>query len=448
MATPPPVPPQPAPVPPSDPDERRTFLGLLSLPERRVILDALRTETVGGILLLLAAVVALVWANVWPHSYETVSAYTVGPSEPLHLDLSLEAWATDGLLTIFFFVAGIELKREFVAGDLRKPSAAALPVVAAVSGVALPAIVYTVVNSVAHGELDGWAIPTATDIAFALGVLAVVGSHLPSALRAFLLTLAVVDDLIAILIIAIFYTTAITYWALLAALGGLVLFWFLNRLRVHGWYLYLPLAFAIWALMHESGVHATVAGVAMGLMLRCHTEPGEEHSPGEHIEHLVRPVSAGFAVPLFALFAAGVSLSGKSLSDVFTHAVPLGAMLGLLLGKSVGVFGGTWLAARFTRAELNPQLTWRDVFAVATLAGIGFTVSLLISELAFPSDPALQRQAKAAVLVGSVVCAAIATVLLKLRNRHYRALYEEENLDSDNDGIPDVYQRRTDAPSG
>jgi NhaA family Na+:H+ antiporter len=434
-------------TPPSPPNERRTFLGLLSLPERRVVLDALRTETVGGVLLLISAVIALVWANVWPHAYETVSEYTIGPGSPLHLNLPLEAWATDGLLTIFFFVAGIELKREFVAGDLRTPSAALLPVVAALSGVALPAIIFAVVNSGAGGHPGGWAIPTATDIAFALGVLAVVGSHLPSALRAFLLTLAVVDDLIAILIIAVFYTTGITYWALAAALAGLVLFWALNRREVHGWYLYLPLAFVIWALMHESGVHATVAGVAMGLMLRCHTRGDEEHSPGEHIEHQVRPVSAGIAVPLFALFAAGVNLSGKSLTEVFTQAAPLGVMLGLLVGKTVGVFGGTWLAARFTRAELNPQLVWRDVFAVSVLAGIGFTVSLLISELAYPSDPDLQRQAKAAVLVGSVVCAAIATVLLKLRNRHYRTLYEEENQDSDGDGIPDVYARRTDAPS-
>jgi len=423
------------------PTARRQFLGLLPLPERRFITDALRTETVGGILLLIAAVVALVWANVWPDSYESVGEYTIGPSSPLHLDLSVEAWAEDGLLTIFFFVAGIELKREFVAGELRSPAAAALPVVAAVCGVALPAILYAVVNSGSGGDLNGWAIPTATDIAFALGVLAVVGSHLPSALRAFLLTLAVVDDLIAILIIAVFYSSGIKFWALGLSLAGLVLFWFLHRRGVHGWYLYVPLAVVIWALMHESGVHATVAGVAMGLLLRCHTEGDEEHSPGEHIEHLVRPISAGFAVPVFALFAAGVSVSGKSLGEVFTQVVPLGVVIGLLVGKTVGIFGGTWLAARFTRAELNPQLKWADLFAVSTLAGIGFTVSLLISELAFPDDATLAAKAKAAVLVGSVLCALVATVLLKLRNRHYRELCEDEDRDSDGDGIPDVYQQ-------
>ncbi|GAA0676468.1 Na+/H+ antiporter NhaA [Kitasatospora atroaurantiaca] len=424
------------------PTERRQFLGRLSLPERTFITDALRTETVGGILLLVATVVALVWANAWPHAYETVLDWTIGPSSPLHLDLSLEAWAKDGALTIFFFVAGIELKREFVAGELRTPSAALLPVVAAVSGVALPAIVYAVANSGAGGHPGGWAIPTATDIAFALGVLAVVGSHLPSALRAFLLTLAVVDDLIAILIIAVFYSSGIKFWALGLSLAGLVLFWYLHRRGVHGWYLYVPLAFVIWALMHESGVHATVAGVAMGLLLRCHTVGDEKQSPGEHIEHLVRPLSAGLAVPVFALFAAGVTISGPALADVFTQATPLGIILGLLIGKTVGIFGGTWLAARFTRAELNPQLKWADVFAVSTLAGIGFTVSLLISELAFPEDAALADTAKTAVLVGSVLCALVATVLLKLRNLHYRQLCEEEDRDSDGDGIPDVYQQQ------
>ncbi|MFI9269639.1 Na+/H+ antiporter NhaA [Kitasatospora sp. NPDC052896] len=431
--------------PPTAPSSRpRQFLGRLSLPERNYLADALRTETVGGILLLLAAAAALIWANVWPHAYESVLEDTVGPSGPLHLNLTLDAWAKDGLLTIFFFAAGIELKREFIAGELRTPSAALLPVVAAVCGVALPAIVFALANSGPGGHPGGWAIPTATDIAFALGVLAVVGSHLPSALRAFLLTLAVVDDLIAILIIAVFYSSGIKFWALGLSLAGLVLFWFLHRRGVHGWYLFVPLALVIWALMHESGVHPTVSGVAMGLLLRCHREGDEKQSPGERIEHLVRPLSAGVAVPLFALFSAGVTLSPAAIREVFTQAMPLGIVLGLLVGKSIGVFGGARLAARFTRAELNPQLTWADLFAVATLAGIGFTVSLLISELAFEGDHALADRAKAAVLLGSVLCALVATVLLKLRNRHYRQLCEEEDRDSDGDGIPDVYQQDDD----
>jgi NhaA family Na+:H+ antiporter len=404
---------------------RRQFLGRIPLPERAYLADALRAETVGGVLLLVATLVALVWANAWPAAYQSVLDRTVGPSA-LHLDLSLATWAKDGLLAVFFFVAGIELKRELVAGELRDPRAAALPVVAAVCGVALPAVVYTLVNLAPGGEPSGWAVPTATDIAFALGVLAVVGSHLPSALRAFLLTLAVVDDLIAILIIAIFYSHGIKLWALGLAVLGLALFYLLHRRRVHGWYLYVPLALVIWALMHESGIHATVAGVAMGLMLRCTKDPGEAYSPGEHIEHLVRPFSAGFCVPVFALFAAGVSISPSALGQVFTEASPLGVVLGLLIGKTVGIFGGTWSAARFTRAELNPELEWADLFAVSVLAGIGFTVSLLIAELAFADDYALAERDKAAVLVGSVICAVAASVLLRLRNRSYRRIDEEE----------------------
>jgi NhaA family Na+:H+ antiporter len=415
------------------------LLDRLPLPERNFVADALRTETVGGILLLLAAVLALIWANTLHHSYETVSDFHFGPSA-LGLDLSVEHWAADGLLAVFFFVAGIELKRELVAGELRTPAAAALPVVAALCGMAVPAVVYTVVSSTGGGSLKGWAVPTATDIAFALAVLAVIGTALPAALRAFLLTLAVVDDLFAILIIAIFFSSSIHYAPLLGSLAGLVLFWLLLRAGVHGWYVYVPLAVVIWALMSNSGVHATISGVAMGLMLRCTTREGEEHSPGEHIEHLVRPLSAGVAVPLFALFSAGVTVSGGSLRDVFNRPETLGVVLGLVVGKTLGVLGGTWLAARFTRAELNTDLTWPDVLAVSALAGIGFTVSLLISELAFPGDPRLVDESKAAVLVGSLTAAVVAGILLKLRNNKYRALTDYEERDEDGDGIPDVYE--------
>ncbi|MFC9391306.1 Na+/H+ antiporter NhaA [Streptomyces venezuelae] len=425
-------------APPAPTD--RKFLGRLSLPERRYLTDALRTETVGGVLLLAAAVAALIWANTpLGDSYESVSDFHIGPAA-LGLDLSIQHWAADGLLAVFFFVAGIELKRELVAGELRDPKAAALPVIAAICGMAVPALVYTLVNVLGDGSTDGWAVPTATDIAFALAVLAVIGTSLPSALRAFLLTLAVVDDLFAILIIAIFFTSDLNFAALGGAVAGLVLFWLLLRKGVRGWYVYVPLALVIWALMYNSGVHATIAGVAMGLMLRCTTREGERHSPGEHIEHLVRPLSAGLAVPLFALFSAGVSVSGGALRDVFTQPVTLGVVLGLVVGKALGIFGGTWLAARFTKAELNPDLAWPDVFAVASLAGIGFTVSLLIGELAFAGDEALTDEVKASVLMGSLIAAVLASVLLKLRVRKYQALVSDEERDDDQDGIPDIYE--------
>ncbi|MFF4398081.1 Na+/H+ antiporter NhaA [Streptomyces sp. NPDC001480] len=420
----------------------RKVLGRLSLPERTYVADALRTETVGGVLLLFAAIAALVWANVpaLHHSYESVSHYRLGPAA-LGLNLSVAHWAADGLLAVFFFVAGIELKRELAVGDLRDPKAAALPVVAALCGMAVPALVYTLTNITGGGSLAGWAVPTATDIAFALAVLAVIGTSLPSALRAFLLTLAVVDDLFAILIIAVFFTGHIDFAALAGAVAGLVVFWLLLRGGVRGWYVYVPLALVIWALMYNSGVHATIAGVAMGLMLRCTTREGERHSPAERIEHLVRPLSAGLAVPLFALFSAGVAVSGGALADVFTKPQTLGVVLGLVVGKTIGVFGGTWLTARFTRASLSDDLAWADVLAVATLAGIGFTVSLLIGELAFAGDAVLTDEAKAAVLTGSLIAAICATALLKVRNAKYRRLYEEEERDEDLDGIPDIYEQ-------
>lgn len=268
----------PTPAPPTPTPPRHTLLGRLTLPERNYVAEALRTETVGGLILLAAAVTALIWANTFEGSYADVSGFHFGPAS-LGLDLSVTHWAADGLLAVFFFVVGAELKREMVAGQLRDPRAAALPIVAALCGMAVPALVYTLTNVVGGGSLGGWAVPTATDIAFALAVLAVIGTSLPSALRAFLLTLAVVDDLFAILIIAVFFTDDLDFLALGGAAVGLALFHLLLRFGVRGWYVYVPLALVIWGLMYNSGVHATIAGVAMGLMLRCTRREGETRSP-------------------------------------------------------------------------------------------------------------------------------------------------------------------------
>ncbi len=433
---------------PSSRDEQPTFLSVLSWPERTAVAKALRTETVGGLALLAAAVVALVWANSpWSAGYAAARDLHFG-IPALGLDLSVGHWTSDGLLTLFFLVAGIELKRELVVGQLRSPAAAALPVVAAVCGMAVPAALYLATVAAGGGSSKGWAVPMATDIAFALAVLAVLNTHLPSALRAFLLTLAVVDDLGAILVIALFFTSDLNPPALIGAAAGLVVFYLLQRFRVRGWWWYLPLGVAIWALTYNGGIHATVAGVAMGLILRTTRDketPGrkaERASPGERTEHLLRPLSAGVAVPLFALFAAGVSVSVSGLGEIFTRPEPLGVVLGLVIGKIAGIFTGTYLTARFTRARLNPDLAWADVLALSTLAGIGFTVSLLIGELAFP-DPADAAHIKTAVLAGSLMAAALAAVLLKRRDRIYRHLWEAENVDENADDIPDIYQRGT-----
>ncbi|GAA4678874.1 Na+/H+ antiporter NhaA [Streptomyces chumphonensis] len=411
------------------------------LKERRLLADALRTETVGGLMLLGAAIVALVLANT-PLSdlYERVSDAHFGIAA-LDLDLSVAHWASDGLLTIFFFVAGIELKRELVVGELRNPAAAALPVVAAVCGMVVPALFYVAANAGTGGDMNGWAVPMATDIAFALGVLAVIGTNLPSGIRAFLLTLAIVDDLGAIMVIALFYTSKLNLWALAGAIVGLVVFWALHqKLNVRGWYVYVPLALVIWGLMHGSGIHATIAGVAMGMLLRVKTRPGEKESPAEHIEHQVRPISAGFAVPVFAVFAAGVSVSLGDLGEAAGEPEAVGVVLGLFLGKIIGITGGTYLAARFTKAELSDDLSWSDVAGISMLAGIGFTVSLLVTELAF-DDAETTEHVKAAVLVASFLSAIVAAVLLKIRDKHYRRIWEEENRDEDGDGIPDIDQR-------
>ncbi|MFB6398100.1 Na+/H+ antiporter NhaA [Polymorphospora lycopeni] len=413
-----------------------SLFGRGSWREVRRVGDILRTETVGGVLLLSAALVALVWANSpWSEPYRSFSDLKIGPAA-LHLELSLAQWATQGLLAIFFFVAGLELKREFVAGDLSEPRQAVLPVAAAVGGMTLPALIYTAVNLRAEeGALVGWAIPTATDIAFALAVLGMINTHLPAAMRTFLLTLAVVDDLLAILIIAVFYTSSLHVEPLLLALAPLALFGLLVQRRVRRWWLLLPLAVATWAWVHASGVHATVAGVALAFTVP--VRPGvREASPGlaEHLEHRFRPLSAGIAVPVFAFFAAGVSLAGPGgIGATLTDPVTLGVVVGLVAGKAAGVAAATWLVQRFTRARLAEGLQWWDVLGLALLAGIGFTVSLLIGELAFNTDGERNDRAKIGILLGSLLSALLATAVLRVRNRHYRRLCALEERECDNE---------------
>jgi NhaA family Na+:H+ antiporter len=420
-----------------------SLLARRSWPEARRIGDILRAETVGGVLLVAAAAVGLLWANSpWADAYQALSHLHVGPAA-LHLDLTLHQWAADGLLAIFFFVAGLELKREFVAGDLRDPRRAALPVAAAVGGMAVPALLYSAVNAAAGPDaLIGWAIPTATDIAFALAVLAVISTHLPSALRTFLLTLAVVDDLLAITIIAIFFTDTLEWGPLALAVVPLGLFAVLVQRRVRSWWLLLPPAFVIWALVHASGVHATVAGVLLGFAVPViRRAPGPGPGLAEHFEHRFRPLSAGVAVPIFAFFAAGVTIAGAGeLGASLGDSVTLGIVVGLTLGKPVGVMGATWLVQRFTRARLADGLGWADVLGIALLAGIGFTVSLLIGELAFGAGSVRDEHVKIGVLLGSLLSALLATVVLRLRNRHYRRICAEEERDTDADGVPDVYE--------
>ena len=314
-----------------------------TLSERVWLLRALRGETIGGVILLIAAVIAITWANSpWGDAYFTIGATRVGP-EAIGLNLTLATWAADGLLAVFFFVAGLELKHELTHGTLSKPAQAVVPIAAAIGGMVVPAVIFVAiaVTSSEPGALRGWAVPMATDIAFALAVLAVVGRMLPVALRAFLLTLAVVDDLGAITIIAIFYSKGFspTYFALAVAL--LAVYWILQRRRVRSPLIYIPLALVIWWATHESGVHATVAGVAMALLTRSSTDPGEAESPVDRLQRMLLPLSAGLCVPLFAFFAAGVDLRSTGLIDALSNPIAIGVMAGLILGKPIGVLATT-----------------------------------------------------------------------------------------------------------
>ncbi len=418
------------------------MFGQPTLTERVWLLRVLREETVGGVLLLVAAALALFLANSrWGDWYQEVSDTVIGPAA-LHLDLSVSTWAADGLLAVFFFVAGLELKHELVLGSLAERRKAAVPVAAALGGMVVPALIFVIINiTSSDGQPKGWGIPMATDIAFALAVLAVVGRHLPVALRAFLLTLAVVDDLGAIIVIALFYSDSFEILPFVGAIALLGLYAWLQHARVRSMFIYIPLALAVWVLIHESGVHATIAGVALGLLTRVRTDPGEAASPAERLQRRVQPLSAGFCVPIFAFFAAGVDLRGADLGATLTSPIALGVILGLVLGKPIGVVAGAWITARFTRASLAASLGWRDVLAVGFVAGIGFTVSLLIAELAYEESEPLLESAKVGVLAGSLIAALIAAVALLSRSRIYRKVHDEEERDEDGDGIPDVYQR-------
>ncbi len=412
----------------------------------------LTTETTGGLILVGATVLALILANSpAADAYFSLRDMHVGFSTSwLDLDLSLAHWAADGLLAIFFFLVGLELKMELTKGDLRDPRRAFVPVAAAVGGVALPAVLYFALNASNPETLGGWAIPAATDIAFAVAVLAIVGSKLPAALRTFLLTLAIVDDLIAITIIAVFYSSDLKLHYLAIALIPLALYWLVANkaealFKKHysaAWFVLLPLGLIVWALFYNSGIHATIAGVALAFMIPVNplSKYGERYSLAETFEHRFRPLSSGIAVPIFAFFSAGVAVGGLSgLTEAWTSTVALGIIVGLVAGKMLGIVGTTFLVTRLRGANLDPDIKWLDLLGVAALAGIGFTVSLLVAELSFDvSDPA-HDWAKVGVLTASVLAAIVGAAILAPRNARYAKIAEREKVDANRDGVPDVF---------
>lgn len=401
----------------------------------RGIRSTARSDVLGGSLLLAATLAALILANSpaapW---YESVRDFTFGIPE-LHLELSVGAWAADGLLAIFFFVVGLELKEEFVAGRLRDPRRAALPIAAAVGGVIVPALVFALIN-VGNGAdaLRGWAIPTATDIAFAVAVIAVVGKFLPPAVRVFLLTLAIIDDLIAITIIATFYTDTIRFAWLILALLPLAGFAALVTRGVRAWWILLPLAVAVWVCIHASGVHATVAGVLLGFVVpvkpteRARVRAGNDESGqplydglAAHFADRWSIVATLFAVPVFAFFAAGVTVGGvEGLTSALADPITIGIIVGLVVGKPIGILATTFLLSRSPRFTLDETLRWPDLAGMAFLAGIGFTVSLLVGELAYGATSVADEHVKIGVLLGSLVAAVLGGFVLARRSARAR----------------------------
>ncbi len=426
-----------------------------------VVARFVRTEASGGIALVVAAVVALVWANSpWQHSYDTLwhSQVNIGFGV-FSVEEDLRHFVNDGLMALFFFVVGLEIKRELVHGELADRRVAALPVFAAVGGMAVPALLYVVVaggGAVGHG----WGIPMATDIAFALGVLALLGSRVPSSLKLFLLTLAIVDDVGAIVVIAVFYSGTIDATALLAAGIGLAVAVVLRRLRVDWSPIYVALAVAVWYATYRSGVHATIAGVALALTTPTHRlapadtarrwaqdlsdEPSasevhqmtiiarESVSPAEHLEELLHPATSFVVLPVFALANAGVELRSDMLSGPGATRVAVGVVVGLVVGKLAGILAGAWLGTRVRLAVLPADLRWAHVAGAAALGGIGFTVSLFVAGLAF-ADAGLADAAKLAILIASVAAAGLGTgILVTTRPRPEGA--QDESISNDEPG--------------
>lgn len=386
--------------------------------------DFLRAETVGGMLLLGAAVLALICANT-PifDAYSDLRDYVVGP-QSLGLDLTIGTWAQDGLLAVFFFIAGVELKREMTLGELSDRKKAVLPIIAAFGGVLVPAVITLGIGWGSPGIDQAWAIPVATDIAFAVGVLALTAKNIPTTARVFLLSLAVVDDLIGIAIIAFVFTSGIALGWLVGVLACLAAYGLAQHRRVTTPFLYVPLVVLTWVCMFHSGIHATIAGVAIGLLTRVHRDRDETEAPATRLGTRIEPWSAGICVPLFAFFAAGVHVDSAMLGEIGGDRIAIGIVVGLVVGKTVGIFGASFAAIKLGIAHRPRGLEFADIFGLAVLGGIGFTVSLLIAELSLTGLDGgdAVAMAKIAVLVASVLAAILGSGLMVLRGRHHQRI--------------------------
>lgn len=384
---------------------------------KQTIQRFLALESASGILLVIAALLAMLVVNSplqgW---YElllnTPVAVQIGA---LKIAKPLLLWVNDGLMALFFLTVGLEIKRELVDGELSDLSKAALPVIAAIGGMAAPALVYTLINHQDPQAMRGWAIPTATDIAFALGVLSLLGKRVPASLKLFLLTLAIVDDLGAIVIIAVFYTTQLSALSLSVAAGALVVLFILNRRGVLSLTPYLLVGLVMWIAVLKSGVHATLAGVLLAFFIPLRAPEESDHTLAERLEHDLHGSVAYVILPLFAFMNTGVSLAGLSINSIL-EPIPLGIAAGLFVGKQLGIFGACWLAIKLRLAQLPSGMGFWELYGIAILGGIGFTMSLFISSLAFQQEAqTLVTNDRLGILVGSISSAVIGYLVLNWR---------------------------------
>jgi NhaA family Na+:H+ antiporter len=379
------------------------------------IREFLRLESASGMLLLAGAALAIVFANtpLAPFYDGLLSTPVEVRIGELQIAKPLLLWINDGLMAVFFFLVGLELKREVLEGELSQPAQVALPAIAALGGIVAPALIYVAFNRGDDLALSGWAIPAATDIAFALGVLALLGSRVPTALKIFLMTLAILDDLGAILIIAIFYSSDLSLQSLLIAAAAVVLLAVLNRIGVKALAGYVVIGIVLWVSVLKSGVHATLAGVVLAAFIPLRVGGEPEQAPLRRLEHGLHPWVAYGILPLFAFANAGVSLHGLSFEKLL-EPVPLGIALGLFLGKQLGVFGFTWLAVKARLARLPSSVGWAEIYGVSVLCGIGFTMSLFIGSLAFEhGGPDYAVDDRLGILLGSILSAVVGYFVLK-----------------------------------
>lgn len=381
--------------------------------------QALKSEAFAGIVLMVAALAALIWSNSpWRESYFAISEKNLG-FDSIHLSLPIGHWASDGLLAIFFFVVGLELKQEFTIGSLRDPRKAAVPILAAVCGMAGPSLVYVATQAATgSGVYGGWAVPVATDIAFALAILAIFGRGLPPAARTFLMTLAVADDLGGIIVIALFFSTGIDFLWLGIAIAIVAVFGVLIKYRITHWWLLWPLGILAWYFMHLSGIHATIAGVALGMMVSTKLAKGEKDYMTHRFTERLSFTSSGIVLPIFAFFAAGVNIvDSGGFGGMVTDPVAVGIYLGLPLGKCLGIFGGVWVMIKFLKLRLGAGIDLHDIFPISLVAGIGFTVSLLIAQLSFPASDPHEPHSRVAVIIGTLLSVILGAVALRHRLR-------------------------------